>query len=228
MQQRLQDDYNTQRSKLTLSEFGRYTQNFVKKIKEEPDKEKRSRMARTLYQSMTILNPQLKNQANFEEKLWFHIFQLAEFDLDIDAPYQFDEIRKETAKPERIEYSNPQIKFRFYGKSLHNMVQKAAEIENEDLRTDMINMLASFMFNSCKSWNNEILTTEALAEHLRILSNGKIIASPENLVITQDNSKSSFQKLNQQSKQNFGGHNNNRNRQQNKFNKNNNKNYRKY
>ena len=51
------------------------------------DRAKRSEQARAIVKVMETLNPQVHQQENFEQKLWDHLYMIAGYDLDIDAPY---------------------------------------------------------------------------------------------------------------------------------------------
>lgn len=210
----LQDDYNTQRPDMAIAEYGRHIQDYVSFIKQQPDKTKRTEFAQAVVNIMAILNPDLKQQANYREILWDHLFQIADYDLDVDSPYPIPDREELNQKPRTIGYPDTVIKFRFYGRNLQNMVDKAAEMEDPVLRQNLVNLIASFMYNSCKSWNNENLSNETIAEHLKTLSKGKLNMAGEEIVVSQDTSpqKKFFKRPN------TGGNNNNR-PNKNKFNK---------
>lgn len=211
----LQEDYNTQRPIMKISEFGRHIQGYIDYIKTLPEKEKRTDAANAVIQIMSTLNPELRLQNNYKEKLWGHLFQIADYDLDVDSPYPIPEPEKRHQKPSEIGYNDSKIKFRFYGRNLQNMVDTAAAMDNSDLRQNLVNLIASFMYNSCKSWNNENLSNETIAEHLKVLSQGKLLLASDEFVVSQDNSpqKKFF------NRNNNSNNKNNNNRNKNKFNR---------
>lgn len=211
--QTLQEDYNTQRPEMAIAEYGRHIQDYVDHIKAQPDKAKRTELAHAVITMMATLNPEVKQQANFKEKLWGHLYHIADFQLDVDCPYEIPTREDLMQKPKAIGYPDSVIKFRFYGRNLQNMVDQAAEMEDPELRQNLVNLIASFMYNSCKSWNNENLSNETIAEHLKTLSKGKLNIAGEELVVSQDNSpqKKFFKKTN---------NNNRNNNNKNKFNRN--------
>lgn len=220
----IQDDYNTQRDPLVISEYGRTVQEYVQHIKTLPTKEERTKWVQQLVNVMATLNPQLKLQSDYQAVLWGHIYQISGYNLDIDSPYELPTEDKKAEKPEKISYPDTGIRFRFYGRNLQNMIEKATEIEDEDLRQDLVNLIASFMFNSCKIWNDENLTNEVIAEHLATLSKGKLKLSGDEITVSADAS-SHFVPKKQFS--NRGG-SNNFNRKNNKNNYNKNKRHRRY
>lgn len=184
----IQDDYNTQRPNLKISEYGRHIQNYVDHIKTIAEKEKRTELAHALVQIMATLNPEVKLQNNYKEMLWGHLFQIADYQLDVDSPFPVPTPEERQQKPQSIGYNDSVIKFRFYGRNLQNMVDTAAAMEDPALRQNLVNLIASFMYNSCKSWNNENLSNETIAEHLRTLSKGKLNLAGEELVVSADTS----------------------------------------
>ena len=62
----IQLEYNTQREPLRLSEYGRNILKMVEQLREIPDKAKRSEQARAVVKSMEVLNPQVRQQENWE------------------------------------------------------------------------------------------------------------------------------------------------------------------
>ena len=81
------------------------------------------------------------------------------------------------------------------------------------------------MYNSCKIWNNENLSNEVIAEHLNILSKGRLQIQGSELTVSAD--ASNFQPNKKFFKSGGTGTNFNRNNN-NKKNKNRGKNYRRY
>ncbi|MBS3915500.1 MAG: DUF4290 domain-containing protein [Bacteroidetes bacterium] len=212
----MQDDYNTQRSSMVIAEYGRHVHDYVKYIQSLSDRDKRTSTAEAVIQIMAVLNPEVKQQSNYKETLWEHLYQMADYDLDVDCPYAMPTREERNQKPGSIGYPDSVIKFRFYGRNLQNMVDKAAEMEDPELRQGLVNLIASFMYNSCKSWNNENLSNETIAEHLKTLSKGKLNLAGDQLVVSQDNSPQ--KKFFNRNKSN-NNNNNNRNKN-NKFNRN--------
>jgi hypothetical protein len=189
-------EYNTQSSKLIISEYGRSFQKMVEHVLCIEDKVKRTKMAEALIGVMEILNPLAREQADYKQKFWDHLHIVSNFRLDVDSPYPVPEQDAIVKKPEQIPYSSQPIRFRFYGRNLQYMVNKAAKIENPEMKAEFLNLLASFMSNSSRNWNNENLTNPQLAEHLKMMSNNKLEINPEDLEITLEQRRKKFFKPN--------------------------------
>jgi len=220
----LQSDYNTQREPLKISEYGRSIREYVRHVASLPDKSQRTSLAHSLVQVMLTLNPSLREQADARQKLWDHLHVLSDFSLDVDSPFPIPEKASLEKKPQPIPYNDTLIRFRFYGRNLQLMAMKAASMEEGELKREMVNTIASFMYNSCRSWNNENLSNQVLAEHLRILSKGALELNPEELEVSEDNSPQ-VKRFNKPQQQNRGGQH--RNNQGGRFNRRN-KGFRKF
>ena len=81
-------DYNTKREKLILPEYGREIQKMVEHAISLPTKEERQRCANTIIGIMERMNPQTRENEDYEMKLWDHLALISDFKLDIDYPCQ--------------------------------------------------------------------------------------------------------------------------------------------
>jgi CRISPR/Cas system-associated endonuclease Cas1 len=73
-------DYNTQRKRMNLPEYGRNVQKMVDHLKTIEDRTERNRAARTIIQIMGNLNPHLRDEGDFKHKLWDHLALIADFE----------------------------------------------------------------------------------------------------------------------------------------------------
>ena len=70
-------EYNTEREKLAMPEYGRNVLKMVEQLKEIEDRDKRTEQARAVVKVMELLNPQVHTQENYEQKLWDHLFMIS-------------------------------------------------------------------------------------------------------------------------------------------------------
>ena len=80
-------DYNTERVRLRMPEYGRNVLRMVEMVKHIEDRDKRTAQARAIVKVMERLNPSVKADEHWEQKLWDHLYIMAGFDLDVDSPY---------------------------------------------------------------------------------------------------------------------------------------------
>lgn len=175
--------YNTEDAPLIISEYGRTIQKMVEKVCEVDDRNRRTDLAEGIIQVMISLNPQIRDLDNYEQKLWDHLYFISNFKLDVDGPYPKPQPEDVSRDPEPVPYKDELIKFRFYGRNLQQMVEKASEMEESEEKLALINYIASFMVNSSRNWNDENLDNRTVVEHLRTLSKGVLNMNPEDIEI---------------------------------------------
>ncbi len=175
-------EYNTQLTKLILPEYGRNIQNMVNYCLTVEDKEERTRCANSLIDIMGNMFPHLRNVNDFKHILWDHLAIMADFQLDIDYPYEIIKKEELIAHPNRIEYSRPTMKYRHYGKTLERMIACAVEMPEGEEKDYFVRLLISQMKKSYTQWNREV-DDSSILEDLYELSDGKINLNPETYVI---------------------------------------------
>ena len=167
-------DYNTNRKKLVLPEYGRNIHMMVEYLKTIEDREERNRLAHAVVAVMGNLNPHLRDINDFKHKLWDHIALIANFDIDIDYPY--DPPRPETfiEKPRQVGYGTHTIKYRHYGKSIEMMIDAALELPESPEKDALLNVVANHMKKSYLTWNRESVDDEVILKDLTVLSKGMV------------------------------------------------------
>lgn len=150
--------YNTQLKDLALPEYGRNIQNMVDYCVTVEDRSERKRCADTIINIMGNLFPHLRDVNDFKHILWDHLAIMSDFKLDIDYPYEI--IKKEDlfAKPERLDYSRPDMHYRHYGKNLEKIIKLAADYpeDKEKEKEQLIWLILTHMKKSYTQWNKEV------------------------------------------------------------------------
>lgn len=167
-------DYNSTRSKLLLSEYGRNVQNMVKYIVALPTKEERNRYAAVVIDLMGFLNPHLRDVADFKHKLWDHLHIISNFEIDVDSPYPPPSPDAIHLKPEPLKYPHQRIKYKHYGKTIELMIAKAKSIQEPERRNHMVHAIANFMKMAYVQWNKDSVADETILNHLFELSGGEL------------------------------------------------------
>lgn len=176
----MNQDYNTQRKRMSLPEYGRNVQKMVDHMKTIKDRDERSRAARTIIGIMGNLNPGLRDSGDIKHKLWDHLTIIADFELDIDTPYPppKEEILK--SKPGRVPYKQGQTKYRHYGHVLEMMIEEACKLEEGEEKNYLITLIANQMKKSSASWNRGQANDDVILKDLSLLSGNKLII-PEDI-----------------------------------------------
>ena len=167
-------EYNTNRTKLLMPEYGRNIQQMVEYCKSLPSKEERNEVAKTIVEFMGQRNPHLRDEENYKHKLWDHLYILADYDLDVDAPYPFPTREELAQKPNRMDYPSFDNEYKFYGKSILQLIDKAIELEEGEEKEALIQVIANNMKKSYNVYNKEHVQDEVIFRHLKELSQDKL------------------------------------------------------
>ena len=167
-------DYNTSRKHLALPEYGRNIHRMVEHIKSIEDRKERNRLSHAIIGIMGNLNPHLRDINDFKHKLWDHLAIIANFELDIDYPYEVPKPEMFTKPPRRVAYGTHEITFRHYGKSIELMINLAVEMPESQDKRNLLNTIANQMKRSYLIWNRDAVSDDVILKDLKRLSKGKI------------------------------------------------------
>ncbi len=167
-------DYNTQRKRMALPEYGRNVQKMVDHIKTIQDRPERNRAAKTIISIMGNLNPHLRDVGDFKHKLWDHLALIADFELDIDSPYPVPEPSKFVEKPKQVPYGQGQIKYLHYGHIIELMIDAACEMEDGEEKEYLTTLIVNQMKKSYITWNRGQVADEVIIANLKHLSRGRL------------------------------------------------------
>ncbi len=167
-------EYNTQREKMKISEYGRNVQKMIDYTVSIEDKEKRTRAAYVIVSIMSQLNPGVKDSSDYQRTLWDHMHIISGFRLDVDGPFPAPTQEELFKKPDQIDYSDNFIKYRHYGKNIEGIINKAIEYEEGPEKEALILTIANHLKKSYLNWNRDSVNDETIIKHLYELSRGKL------------------------------------------------------
>lgn len=167
-------NYNSQLKPLVLPEYGRHIHQMVDHAMTIEDRDERTRAADAIVTVMGNLFPHLRDVSDFKHKLWDHLAIMSDFQLDIDFPYTLPERENFDSKPDRVPYSENRMAYRHYGRLTEEMVGKAVEMEEGELRDHLITLLANHMRKSLFNWNKDHATDDRIQNDIYNLSKGKL------------------------------------------------------
>lgn len=167
-------DYNTQRPRLPIPEYGRHVQRMVDHVMEIEDRAERTRQAKAIIQVIARLNPQLRNSDNFERTLWDHLWIMSDLKLDVDAPFPMPTAEELESKPARVAYPQTPIRFGHYGKLVENMIQQCAAMEPGEKRDAYAELIANHMKKQFLTWNRDTVPDAVILKDMAELSKGTV------------------------------------------------------
>lgn len=167
-------DYNTQREKLVLPEYGREIQQMVDYAVGLEDRSERQRCAETIIVIMDRMFPENKGTEDHERKLWDHLALMSGFKLDIDYPFDVSQAAQIAQKPEPLSYPMQKIPVRHYGAMLFEVFQKLKTMEPGEERDALVTLTANQMRRNLMQWSHGSSDEEKVASDLARFTDGKI------------------------------------------------------
>ncbi|MCR9181854.1 MAG: DUF4290 domain-containing protein [Flavobacteriaceae bacterium] len=167
-------EYNTERPKLIIPEYGRHIQKMVDHAITVENREERNKVAKSIIAVMGNLNPHLRDVPDFQPMLWDQLFIISDFKLDVDSPFPIPEKEVLMQRPDPLGYPQNHPKYRFYGNNIKRMIDVANEWEEGEKKEALILTIANHMKKSYLNWNKDTVEDDVIFGHLFELSGGKI------------------------------------------------------
>lgn len=167
-------DYNTQREKLILPEYGREIQQMVDHAVSLEDRAERQRCAETIVSIMGRMFPEDKTVEEKDRKFWDHLAIMSGFRLDVDYPFDVTHAAQIAKKPAPMEYPMKKIPVRHYGAMLFDVFKRLEQMELGLERDELVKLTANQMRRNLVQWSHGSSDEEKVASDLARFTHGKI------------------------------------------------------
>jgi hypothetical protein len=169
-------DYNTQREKLVMPEYGREIQRMVDLAVSLPTKEERMLCAKNIIRQMENKNPMVRESSDYEQTLWDHLYLMSHKQLDIDWPYDVSEAEKILSKPQPMAHptNDGQARLRHYGQLMTELFEKLKTMPEGAERDELVRVTANQMKRDLATWGHGSIDDEKVADDLARFTDGKI------------------------------------------------------
>lgn len=169
-------EYNSNREHLLIPEYGRNVQKLIKYAKTIDHDEMRQVFVEKVVDLMMQLHPQNRNVEEYKDKLWWHVFQIAGYDLDVVPPSgEIPKAIPSFKQPETVPYPRKEARFRHYGSNVQQLIKKAIGMEDGPIKDGFIKVIGSYMKLAYRTWNKEhYISDEIIRNDLHSLSKGKL------------------------------------------------------
>ncbi len=177
----LELEYNSQREDLVIPEYGRHVQKLIQYAKTIEDPEKQGVFIERIIDLMMQIHPQSRNVEDYREKLWKHIYRIANYELKAVPPSGVRPQPTDANKmPEPIDYPEFEAKFRHYGHNVQKLIQKAISMPPGPKRDGFVAVIGSYMKLAYKTWNKEhYVSDDIIRTDLATLSQGLLVMDEE-------------------------------------------------
>ena len=170
-------EYNTQRPKMEIPEYGRITQKLAEHLLTIKDRDQRNAAANALINIMSNSTPQFRNIEEYKMKLWDHLHIMTQYKLDVDSPYPMPEPPSEKdLRVAPLAYPKNKIKYRNYGKNLERLLEKIKDdVTDPEKKKSAAETVAYYMKLVHLQWNdNQHVSDDVIKNDLDIISGGQL------------------------------------------------------
>ncbi len=186
-------DYNTQREKLVLPQYGREIQSMIDYAVTLPTKEERQACAESIVAIMDRMNPQNRGNEGYLQKLWDHLALMSNFKLDIDYPFDVAQALSIAKKPAPLSYPQTVNPIRHYGSIIHQLCEQLQTMKPSEERDSLVCSVANQMKRDLVQWGRGACDDARVASDLARLTNGVIQLDLDNFRFEKINEKDFIQ-----------------------------------
>ncbi|MTB52618.1 DUF4290 domain-containing protein [Lewinella sp. W8] len=174
--------YNTSRDELVISEYGRTVQDLLRNANSIEGDEERQAYVERVIKLMLQMQPGIKTQDNYEERLWHHAFAIAGEPLNVKLPEGIEP--KPEAEDESLEAlpypSKEKSRMRHYGQHVQALIAKGKEMEDGPERDLVTYTAAYYMKIALSSWNQgKHVNEEMIRKDLYEMSDRTLVLPPD-------------------------------------------------
>ena len=173
--------YKNHLKPLVLPEYGRRIQDMVEHCITIEDRDERTRCARSIVDTMSILFPVQGDQQAYRRKLWDHLALISDFRLDVDLPFDLVKPDAFDEKPSPVDTGENRIAHRQYGHIVETMIARARTMEPGEERDAFVFLLANHMKKLQLVDNPEGVEDIKVFKDLYEMSAGEIEIYPEDM-----------------------------------------------
>ncbi|MBI1224219.1 MAG: DUF4290 domain-containing protein [Bacteroidetes bacterium] len=169
-------EYNSKKDELIIPEYGRNIQAMIRFARDLPTRVERQRYIEEIVILMMQMHPQNRNLEDYRDKMWKHVFRIAEYNLDVMPPNgEIPRPEDSRKRPEKVPYPAKETKFRHYGHNVQRLIAKALQMEEGPKKEGFVQVIGSYMKLAYKTWNREhYVSDDIIIDDLEHLSGGKL------------------------------------------------------
>lgn len=172
--------YNTTQDELLISEYGRTVQVLLRKANAIEDDEERQAYVERVIKLMLQMEPDIKTQENYEERLWKHAFLIAGEPLKVTVPEGISLEEEDEEVVKALPYPDVTTRMRHYGQNVQQLIKQAAALEDGPEKDAATYIAAYYMKIALTSWaSGQFVNEEMIRKDLYELSDKKLMLGPE-------------------------------------------------
>lgn len=172
-------DYNTDRPRLRMPEYGRGIHQMVGHCLSLQDRDERQRCAEAIVKAMETMNPAVRQQADYKRKLWDHLAIMSDFKLDIDWPFEVTTAEKLAERPAPLRTVSHRIPVRHYGALVFQTLERLKTMEPGAERDELTRMVANQMKRDLIMYGNFGPDNDRIISDIARFTDGTVQIDPK-------------------------------------------------
>lgn len=167
-----QIQYNTEKSCLLMSEYGRIVQEMVEHCMTIEDRQERLKCATSIVAVMANLGQEKLANPEVQTKLWNHLALISRFQLDLDYPVEIIPQAEASMRPAPMSLPQANIRHKHYGRIVEQALQKLTEMPEGEERDALVQQTADRMKQNLFTWNPDVMSEEKVTHDIDVYTKG--------------------------------------------------------
>ncbi len=186
----MKTNYNIEREKLHLPEYGRHIQDMIVELMTIENREERNLRAKALVAIMANIQHASSETPDFERKLWDHLFIMSDFQLDVDSPYPKPTASTVMPPPHKMEYPTGGIAQKHYGRNVKNIIRSLSRLKDQETIDAVVYNVARYMRTKSFEYNNEHPDNAVIIRDIRRMADFDIAVDEEAITLIRSEYRS--------------------------------------
>lgn len=157
-----------------MPEYGREVQKMIDYAVSLPDRDARLRCAQSIVKLMETKVPQLRDNANYQQTLWDHLYLMSGKQLDIDWPFDISEAERIHSKPAPMPRPSTNIGLRHYGRLVQELWERLKVMPAGPELDELARQTANQMKRDLVLWGHGSMDDAKVADDLARYTDGII------------------------------------------------------
>ncbi len=172
--------YNTSRDELLYSEYGRTVQDLLRNADQVADEDRQAYVERVI-KLMLQMQPGIKQQENYQERLWKHAFHIAGGHLDVVVPEGISaEPDEELPTADQMPYPELSSRKPHYGRNILALIDAGKKMEDGPERDFLTYTVAYYMKVALSDWRDgKFMNEEMIRKDIYELSEKTLVLPPD-------------------------------------------------
>lgn len=167
-----QIQYNTEKSSLLMSEYGRIVQEMVEHCMTIEGRQERLKCATSIVAVMANLGQEKLANPEVQTKLWNHLALISRFQLDLDYPVEIIPQAEASMRPAPMSLPQANIRHKHYGRIVEQALQKLTEMPEGEERDALVQQTADRMKQNLFTWNPDVMSEEKVTHDIDVYTKG--------------------------------------------------------